>query len=299
MPRSYKRKIGSRSYCNYTKEKLQAAVDEIKEKKISLRGAAQKYGIHRNTLWLKMKEKHRNIPGHPRVFTEEEEIAFEAHIITLSTFGFPVNTFDLRCAVKCYSDRHGRNIKCFKNNMPGPDWVKCFLQRHPQLTQRIAQNISHARAATDEEIVNNFFDNLERELEGLPPSNIWNFDETNLVDDPGQSKILTKRGTKYPERIRNSSKACTSLMVCGNAEGDLAPLYVNYKSQKLWSTWTENGPPNARYNRTASGWFDYQIFEDWFSNLLLPILKRQEGPKAIIGDNLSSHLNQLVVQECE
>ncbi|KAK9687361.1 hypothetical protein QE152_g36506 [Popillia japonica] len=90
MPRSYKRKIGSRSYCNYTKEKLQAAVDEIKE------------------------------------------------------------------------------------NMPGPDWVKCFLQRHPQLTQRIAQNISHARAATDEEIVNNFFDNLERELEGLPPSNIWN-----------------------------------------------------------------------------------------------------------------------------
>ncbi|KAK9731736.1 hypothetical protein QE152_g13373 [Popillia japonica] len=30
-----KKKIGSRSYCNYTKEKLQAAVDEIKEKKIS------------------------------------------------------------------------------------------------------------------------------------------------------------------------------------------------------------------------------------------------------------------------
>ncbi|CAH2011985.1 unnamed protein product [Acanthoscelides obtectus] len=126
--------------------------------------------------------------------------------------------------------------------MPGCDWVKSFLKRHPQLSRRIAQNISHARAASDEEIINNFFDNLEVELDGIPASNIWNYDETNLVDDPGQTKVVTKRGTKYPERIRNSSKACTSLMVCGNAEGQIAPVYVNYKSQKLW---TENGPPNA------------------------------------------------------
>lgn len=174
-----------------------------------------------------------------------------------------------------------------------------FLKRHPQLTQRIAQNISHARAATDEDIINNFFDHLEVELRGIPPSNVWNYDETNLVDDPGMSKIITRRGTKYPERIRSSSKACTSLMVCGNAEGKLAPLYINYKAKKMWDTWTENGPLNARYNQTSSGWFDYKIFEDWFLRLLLPILKEQEGPKVIIGDNLSSHLNLQVIQECE
>ncbi|CAH2006173.1 unnamed protein product [Acanthoscelides obtectus] len=80
--------------------------------------------------------------------------------------------------------------------MPGCDWVKSFLKRHPQLSQKIAQNISHARATTDEEIINNFLDNLEVELEGIPASNIWNSDETNLVDDPGQTKIVIKRGTK-------------------------------------------------------------------------------------------------------
>ncbi|XP_072375754.1 uncharacterized protein [Diabrotica undecimpunctata] len=88
-------------------------------------------------------------------------------------------------------------------------------------------------------------------------------------------------------------------MLCENAVGQLVPLYINYKSQKLWTTWTKNGRLNARYNRTASGWFDYQVFEDWFLRLLLRILKRQEGRKAIIGDNLSSHLNQQVIQECE
>lgn len=299
MPRQYKRKIGSRTYLNYTEDRLAEALNEIKNKQISLRGAAEKYGIHRNTLWLKIKGKHNKKAGQQKVFTDEEENVFAAHIITVSAFGFPVTTFDLRRTVKSYLERQGKVIKCFKNNLPGSDWVKTFLMRHPQLSQRMAQNITHSRAAIDEQVINNFFDNLEVELQGIPASNIWNYDETNLVDDPGQSKIITKRGTKYPERIRNSSKACTSLMVCGNAEGRLAPLYVNYKSQKLWTTWTENGPPNARYNRTASGWFDYQIFEDWFLHILLPLLKRQEGRKAIIGDNLSSHLNQQVIQECE
>ncbi|KAJ8945538.1 hypothetical protein NQ318_020383 [Aromia moschata] len=299
MPREHKRKLGARSYKNYTPETLEAALAEVKTKKLSLRKAAEKYQIHYNTLWLKLNGKHTRPHGKPRVFTDEEENAFTAHVIAMSSFEFPVTAWDLKLIVKSYLDRQGRTVRAFQANLPGKDWLTSFLRRHHELTQRIAQNISHARAATDEETVNNFFNNLEEELRDIPPSNIWNYDETNLVDDPGKPKIITKRGTKYPERIRNASKACTSIMVCGNAEGRLAPLYVNYKSQKLWTTWTEGGPPDARYNRTSSGWFDYQIFEDWFVNCLVPILKRQDGPKAVIGDNLSSHLNVHVIQECQ
>ena len=95
--------------------------------------------------------------------------------------------------------------------MPGIDWAEGFMSRHKAvLTQRTAKNISYSRAKTDEEVVNNFFDNLEKELSGIPKTNIWNYDETNLVDHPGAGKIITKRGTKYPERIQNSSKACRS-----------------------------------------------------------------------------------------
>lgn len=54
--------------------------------------------------------------------------------------------------------------------------------------------------------------------------------------------MITRRGAKYPEKIQNASKACTSIMVCGSAAGELAPLYVNYKAEKLWPTWTENEP---------------------------------------------------------
>lgn len=78
-----------------------------------------------------------------------------------------------------------------------------------------------------------FFDNFEKQLEDVPGSNIWNYDEKNLVDVSECKKVLVKRGTKYPERIRKTTKACTSLMVCGNAAGVLTPIYVNYKADKI------------------------------------------------------------------
>lgn len=150
-----------------------------------------------------------------------------------------------------------------------------------------------------QEVLNSFFDNLSKELEGVPASNIWKYNETNLQDDPGAIKVITKRGAKYPERIQNSSKACTSSMFTCSAAGELVPLYVNYKAEHMWDQWTEGGPPGARYNRSKSGWFDFTVFEERFFSLILPLLKAQEGRKVLIGDNLSSHVNLRVIEACE
>lgn len=53
-------------------------------------------------------------------------------------------------------------------------------------------------------------------------------------------------------------------MFCGNAVGELLPPYVVYKSKQLQCTWTERGPKDTRYNNSPSGWFDMNIFNDWF-----------------------------------
>lgn len=299
MPRKYKRSLGARAYRNYTDEALQNALTDIRLKKLSYRQASEKYGIHRNTLFIKMHNKNPKKVGGQTVLSSTEENSLIGHIIAMANFGFPVTPLNIRHIVKEYLDKAGRKITCFKNNLPGKQWMDLFLARHKTLSKRVAKNITHSRAASDQQILDDFFNHLEAELEGIPASRIWNYDETNLVDDPGTTKIITKRGTKYPERIRNSSKACTSIMVCGNAAGELAPIYVNYKAEKMWSTWCENGPLGARYNRTKSGWFDSQSFEDWFVSLMLPILKKQEGCKVLIGDNLSSHINLEVLRQCE
>ena len=109
-----------------------------------------------------------------------------------------------------------------------------------------------------------------------------------------QKKRLFKRGVKYPNRVRDSSKSATSIMFCGSADGTMLPSYVVYKSEHLWSTWTEVGLPNTRYNRSQSGWFDLHCFSDWFETVFVRSVSRLLGRKVIIGDNLSSHFSEVL-----
>ena len=49
------------------------------------------------------------------------------------------------------------------------------------LTKRITDNVKAARADANTEVLNNYFDRLEETLNNIPPSNIFNYDETNVT----------------------------------------------------------------------------------------------------------------------
>ncbi|KAJ4432852.1 hypothetical protein ANN_21491 [Periplaneta americana] len=174
----------------------------------------------------------------------------------MCNFGFPITIFDLRCIVKMYLEKKVVIVNQFENNIPGKTWADMFLKRHKQeLSQRFCSNITRVRAAVDEETIQSFLTHFKKEMEGVPAHLIYKYDETNLVDDPGKKKVLMKRGCEYPEAIKNSTKAAVNIMICGNAAGDVLPPYVNYKSEHLWTTWTEGRPAHTRYNRSHSGDF--------------------------------------------
>lgn len=164
----------------------------------------------------------------------------------------------------------------------------------------MSSNIKRVRAEVGFDDINTYMDNLGETLKDIPPSRIWNYDETNLSDNPGNKKVISKRGAKYVEKICNFSKSSTSVMFCGNAEGKLLAPYVVYKAENMWTTWTENGPENTRYNRSKSGWFDSITFEDWFTSHFLKEIKcSKDSPTVLIGDNLASHINIKVLQLCD
>ena len=67
----------------------------------------------------------------------------------------------------------------------------------------------------------------------------------------------------------DSSKVAFSVIFCGNAEGEVVPPYVVYKSVHLYSQWVAADPPGTRYNQSKSGWFDETTFTEvaWFAPL--------------------------------
>ena len=294
--RVYVKKLGSRSYKNYTADTVEKAIREIKFKKLSLSKASKKYKIPKGTLSNKLNNKKMKDVGRPPVLSNDEEKALVNMLLKTAQWGFPLTHDDLRHVMKSHLDSMGRRVKQFKKNLPGIDWIKGFLKRNREISVRKSQNINPNRASTTREVFDAYFDNLEQCLDGVSPECIYNFHETNLADDPGSTKCFFKRGVKYPERLLSHSKSNISLMFCGSASGVLLPLYVVYKAENLWTSWTEGGPDKTRYNRTTHGWFDSATFLNWFTSVFLYHTKHQEGVKVLIGDNLASHFCEEVIR---
>ncbi len=192
--------------------------------------------------------------------------------------------------MKSYLDKKGAQTR-FKDNLPTRRFVESFLKRHPTFTFRKANPIKRSRAMLSREEVSKLFKNFEVSVAGIPPENIYNFDETNLRDDPGVKKCIFKKGTKYCGKVQNTSKQAISVMMCGPAKWPMVPPMVAYKAQNLYTSWCERGPKGAVYTCSKSGWFGMFEFEKWFKDLLLPILKCKVGKKLIIGDNLAAHIS--------
>ncbi|XP_030750907.1 uncharacterized protein LOC115878524 [Sitophilus oryzae] len=300
MGRVYKKKLGARPYRNYTEELLLRAVNAVKTTGISYQAAADLYDIPKRTIYNRAKNKHNKLFGGQTSLSETEEREIVDVLLISAEFGSPLTSFDLRVIVKRYLDRLGRTIIKFPNNLPGKDWCLNFLSRHKnRLSQRACQNIKGVRAQNTEQQFLEYFENLTNSLNGIPKENILNYDETNLSDDPGSKKCIFRRGIKYPERLMNSTKSCISVMFAITGGGEVLPPYVVYKAERLYDQWTIGGPKKARYNRSKSGWFDGFTFQDWFYTMVLPWSKSKKGSKAIIGDNLSSHLDHNIIVECQ
>ncbi len=300
MPRKYKRNPTSRAYRKHDPADVAKAVEAFESKTMSLRKAAETFGINYSVVYRHSKRKGaiKSQGGQPAL-NENEESFIVKRLQICGEWGYPLDSFALRMLIRDYLNASGKVIKRFKNNTPGKDFAYSFLDRHKkELSVKMCQNIKRSRAAVSPETLNEYFQRLEVELNNIPPENIVNYDETNLRDDPGKKKVIVKRGCKYPERVMNNSKSSTSLMFSAAGDGTMLPCYVVYKAIHLYDSWTQDGPKHTRYNRTKSGWFDAVCFEDWVRTVAVPYCKKLSGKKILIGDNLSSHISLEAINLC-
>ena len=97
--------------------------------------AQKQYGIPYGTIYNKLKGSQTKEHGtQPALSKEFEEILVKA-LDKLTNWKVPIDGYDIRCLVQSYFNSTDQQLKQFKNNMPGPDWVRYF-KRH-NLTKRI------------------------------------------------------------------------------------------------------------------------------------------------------------------
>lgn len=298
--RTYEKTPGSRPYSNYSKENLEAAVESVRNG-MSKKLAAQTYGIPRMTLVNRCLGRHTKSVGHPTVLSTEEEQLISRTLGVVAEWGFPLTKPDIKAVIQKYLDRKGIVIPELKDNVPGDDLITGFIQRN-NLSVRIASNIKRSRSSVDQEDVMKFFENITPALLESTGDHLYNYDETNVTDYPGARKVIVPRNSKRVERVQNHSRTSISIMVCGSASGVLLPPMVVYKSINVYENWCNGGPPGTVYKNSKSGWFDANLFEIWFKEILLPHVHRTREPGKrviLVGDNLASHFAPSVIQAAQ
>ena len=228
MPRTHTRALGARRYKDYSIEKREECLHEVKRGALTQHVASKVFNIPRNTIKNKLAGKHSKPVGRPPVVSYGEERLILQRVQLLCDYGFHATPQDVRYLIKNYLDTKSRTVLQFNDNLPSSDYMSYFLERHKDFTKRLTSNVKRERAEVDESVLREYVDNLTSELEEIPPSNIWNFDETCLVNVSGKLQYIVKRETRYPERAVNYSKVGVSIMYCGNAEVELLPSYCVY-----------------------------------------------------------------------
>ena len=297
--RTYKRSRGARPYkTNYTEDNLQRAIDAVK-RGTSVGKAGTMFNVPKSTLQRKVKGKGAKKHGGQLAVSAENEVKLSKIINQVALWSVPFDSLDIRHLVKHSLDKEGAQHRIFRDNLPGIDWLKGFMKRH-NLTLRQADKVKPKRYEVTEESVNSFYSELTEALQDVPMSNIYNFDETNLTDDPKNHQVVVRRGFKRVISKTVSSKAGFSVMFCGNASGEYLPPMVVYKAvaSNVYERWIKGGPPGTLYGSTPSGWFNMNMFEQWFMQIFLPNALERTGRKVLIGDNLACHFSEDVLEAC-
>ena len=296
--RVYKRKRGSRSHLTgYTVEQMESALNAVRAGDLSFAKAAIEFHVPKSTLLRKFTGQRTKKSGGQTFLSKACESVIVLVLNQLVDWKVPLTLMELRLLVKNYLDLSGNTDGKFTNNFPGRDWSRRFLKRHGLLL-RFASKTKPNRCKLSRDKMESYFFHLGQSLSGVDASQIFNFDETNFTDDPTRKKCIVRRGVNRLERMTVYSKQAFSVMFCGSAAGVYLPPMVVYKAKYMYTAWACDGIAGAVYDATESGWFNMRTFEKWFFEVFLVHVKDEPGPKALIGDNLSSHFSPAVITAC-
>lgn len=80
---------------------------------------------------------------------------------------------------------------------------------------------------------------------------MYNFDKTNLTNNPGSKKVTVPNGMKDVEHVQEHLMTSISFMVCGNAAKKLLPPFTVHKGQNLnnlYVNWTSGAKKGTKYD---------------------------------------------------
>ncbi|KAF0708480.1 hypothetical protein AaE_013195 [Aphanomyces astaci] len=253
-----------------------------------------------NTLMLHVraekagKDRARQRPGPKPALPTSCEDDLVAWIAAMQGDGYPLD----RQAIMIKASQLVRKIDPFHQRLSS-GWFKRFRQRHPILTRRMAQVISHARNAVDPAGVERLHKTLAETISknGITAERIFNMDETAFTSRKKGSSVIALKGSQNVWAKAVSPNFHLSIVACASASGNILPplfLFPGDTVEKILSA--ECSVKNATISTSPKGFMNEDIFTEWLKHFSKTITVSR--PVLLIFDGLASHYSTAIVELC-
>ena len=220
------------------------------------------------------------------------EAALVDHAVNLqqSLFGL-ITTYIRKLA---FDIAEQNNLKHpFHNEKAGRGWLFGFMNRHPELSLRMPEPTSLARAVGfNKPSVDKFF-NLYKNIlskESYTAQQIYNMDETGLTNVHKPGKVISKRGQRQVGKITSGEKGQTMTVICAvNAAGSYVPPMLIFKRKRMVNRLLSGSPPGTIGGTSANGWIDNELFVKWLGHFITHVNASKENRIILIVDGHSTH----------
>ena len=281
------------TYRGYSSLSMDKACEAVLSHKLSVRLAAEEYGVPRSTLNDKVSGK---VPvqaksGRKAYLTDEEEDRLVEFLVGCASVGYAKSRRDvLAIAQQVFNARNpDSDVELTKG------WWDRFRKRHPEISLRQAEPLSYARAAANNpKVIEAYFDLLEQTIEtngfAHRPGQIFNCDETGMPLTHKPPKVVAGVGQKHPYTVTSGDRAQITVMACASASGYSLPPMVIFDRKHLQPEMTTGEVPGTSYGLSDSGWMNAELFQLWFQNHFL-VHAPSCRPLLLLLDGHSSHYN--------
>jgi hypothetical protein len=191
----------------YTEQDIVEAIRLVREEEFSIAAASSYINnvktniVPRMTLSDRLKKPYSHPAlGRRNELSPEVEEALVQCLEMCAEFQFPMKKGDLQDLVQAYCVENDVTTR-WVNSRPGVDWIRNFKRRWSHRVKvKKPSNIKRSRAKVSPDDIRSFFDRLAPNLEGIPPTHIFNYDESPIKDDPQAEDAFFSTGCKYYEQ---------------------------------------------------------------------------------------------------
>ncbi|KAG5858467.1 hypothetical protein JTB14_028550 [Gonioctena quinquepunctata] len=183
----------------------------------------------------------------------------------------------------------------------GKEWYAGFMKRHPNVSLRLPEAISLARAVGfNKTVVYKFFDIYEEIIEenGISADPIFNADETSHTVVQKPQKIIAQKRKHQIGAITSSKRGQNVTgMYAMSATGSFIPPMLIFARKRMKDSLTYGAPPGTLFECQHKGWMDADGFYHWLDHFIKYAKPSKENKVLIVLDGHSCHTQSMKALE--